>query len=230
MTTPQPPTVWSQFWRDQRAKIDHRRGRTELPWMKSRELDIINEALASLNPARCLEWGAGFSTRYFPPRLPALESWTSVEHNTTWFAHVQAMPLDPRISLVSIPPDHGDYPNTRKEGTYEDFRTYVDYPSSLGGRFDFVFIDGRARAACLTQAFDLVTEAGLVILHDANREYYVETLPPFAHLLRLIDYRKNRGGILLASRGRPIGDFIDIELHRRLWRGHDRLAWWLRMR
>jgi len=230
MATPSLHTVLSQFLRDLRAKIDHRRGRTALPWMKSRELDIINEALESLNPARCLEWGAGHSTRYFPPRLPALKRWTSVEHNTAWFEEVQAMALDPRVSLVSIPPDHGEYPNTRKEGTYEDFRTYVDFPATLGEKFDFIFIDGRARSACLAQAFHLVAEPGLVILHDANRDYYVEELPPFGHLLRLTDYRKRRGGILLASRGRPIDEFIDVEAHRKLWRGHDRLAWWLRMR
>lgn len=227
---PPRPTVWSQFLCDLRAKLDHRRGRTELPWMKCRELDIINEALASLRPARCLEWGAGYSTRYFPPKLPALASWTSIEHNTAWFEQVRAMPLDPRVALVSVPPDHGEYPNTSREGTYEDFRSYVDFPATLGGRFDFIFIDGRARAACLDQAFHLVAERGLVILHDANRDYYVEALPPFAHLLRLTDYRKGRGGILLASRGRPIGEFIDVEAHRRLWRGHDRLARWLRMR
>lgn len=230
MATSPRLSVWSQFLRDQRAKIDHRRGRSELPWMKSRELDIINEALEALRPARCLEWGAGHSTRYFPPRLPALERWTSVEHNATWFEEVRSMRLDPRVALVAIPPDHGEYPNTRKEGTYEDFRTYVDFPATLGVRFDFIFIDGRARTACLAQAFELVSERGLVILHDANRDHYVQDLPPFAHLLRLTDYRRNRGGILLASRGRPIGEFIEVESHRKLWRGHDRLAWWLRMR
>ncbi len=230
MTVPARHGVLSQFLRDQRAKIDHRLGRTALPWMKSRELDIINDALAALNPARCLEWGAGYSTLYFPARLPALTSWTSIEHNLAWFEQVRARQPDPRVQLVAIPPDHGDYPNTRKEGSYEDFRSYVDYPDPAAGRFDFIFIDGRARAACLARAYELVAERGLVILHDANRDYYVTALPPFPHVARFTDYRRGRGGILLASRGRPIEEFIDVEAHRRLWRGHDRLAWWLRMR
>jgi len=225
-----PPTVLSQFLRDQRAKLNVRLGRNVEPWMKSRELDIILEALERLAPARCLEWGAGDSTLYFPPRLPRLSRWVSIEHNAAWVAQVQDRNTDPRVTVVAIPPDHGDYPNTRKEGNYEDFRSYVDHPASLGELFDFVFIDGRARAACLAQAFNLVTEQGLVILHDANRDYYVADLPPFAHLLRLTDYRKGRGGILLASRGQPITAFIDVERHRRLWRGHDRLARWLFMR
>lgn len=224
------PTVLSQFLRDQRAKLAQRLGRNQEPWMKVRELDIILEALAACRPAHCLEWGAGASTLYLPPRLPAMVSWLSIEHNRSWHETTASRNHDPRVALVCIPPDHGDYPGTRKEGTYADFQTYVDYPASLGRAFDFIFIDGRARAACLAQAFHLVTDRGLVILHDANRDYYVDSLPPFAHLLRLTDYRRGRGGILLASRGRAIEDFIDVGLHQRLWRGHDRLAKWLLMK
>lgn len=225
------PTVLTQFLRDQRAKLARRvLGRDIQPWMKTRELDIILEALAACRPADCLEWGAGTSTLFFPPRIPSLVSWLSIEHTRGWHDTVAARNRDPRVSLQWIPPDHGDYPGTRKEGTYEDFRRYVEYPGSLGRRWDFIFIDGRARAACLARAHDLVTEDGLVILHDANRDYYVERLPPFPHLLRLTDYRKGRGGILLASRGRPIEAFIDVAFHQRLWRGHDALARRLWMR
>lgn len=231
MTPPRHrPGVLSQFLRDQRTKLQARFGKATQPWMKSRELDIILEALARLNPARCLEWGAGSSTRYFPARIPGLASWTSIEHHRPWYDQVRSQLQDPRVTLVPIPPDHGEYPNTSREGTYEDFRSYVDYPATLGGDFDFIFIDGRARVACLAQAFHLIARPGLVILHDANRDPYVADLPPFEHRLRLTDYRKGRGGILLASRGRPIDEFIDVEYHRRLWRGHDRLAQWLFMR
>lgn len=224
-------TVAGQFLRDQRAKLARRvLGRDIQPWMKTRELDIILEALAACRPMHCLEWGAGTSTLFFPPRIPSLRSWLSLEHNRDWHDSVAARNRDPRVALRWIPPDRGDYPGTRKEGTYEDFHSYVDHPGTLGRRWEFIFIDGRARAACLARAFDLVTEDGLVILHDANRDYYVADLPPFAHLLRLTDYRRGRGGILLASRGRPVEAFIDVARHQRLWRGHDRLARWLFMR
>lgn len=225
-----PPTLLSQLLRDLRARWRHARGRTVEPWMKSRELDIIVEALTRLRPARCLEWGAGYSTLYFPARMPWLSSWVAIEHHRDWHAEIAERNHDSRVQVVAIPPDHGEYPNTRKEGTYEDFRSYVDYPVRLGGRFDFVFIDGRARVACLARAFDLVTDEGLVILHDANRPAYVEGVPPFPHQLRLTDFRTNRGGILLASRGRAIEEYLDVEGHRRLWQGHVRLGRALRMR
>ncbi len=225
-----PPTVLSQFLRDQRAKLSQRLGRNTEPWMKTRELDIIVESLAACRPAHCLEWGAGASTLYFPPRLPSMVSWLSIEHDRAWHDTTASRNRDPRVALVGISPDRGDYPGTRLEGSYEDFTTYVDYPATLGRQFDFIFIDGRARTACLAQAYRLVTDQGLVILHDANRDQYVGSLPPFAHLLRLTDYRKGRGGILMASRGRAIEEFIDVGLHQRLWRGHDRIAKWLLMR
>jgi hypothetical protein len=122
-----PPGVLSQFLRDQHASLLGRLGRSAGPWMKARELDIILEALASLRPVRCLEWGAGGSTLYFPPRIPTLARWTTIEHHLPWFEWLRTQPLDPRVTLLSIPPDHGAYPDTRREGTYEDFRTYVDF-------------------------------------------------------------------------------------------------------
>lgn len=222
--------VLTQLLRDRRAKAAQRRGQSTTPWMKAKELDVMVDALATLSPEQCLEWGAGASTLYFPPRLPSIVSWLAIEHHRSWYETTIAKNQDPRVTIICIPPDHGDYPDTRKEGTYEDFRSYVDHPAGLDRRFDFIFIDGRARAACLTQAFDLVTDQGLVILHDANREYYVRTLPPFANLLRLTDYRTDGGGILLASRGRAIEEFIDVGLHQRLWRGHDRFAKWVLMK
>ena len=230
MTSPARLTVLSQLTRDVRAKLDHRRGRTSLPWMKSRELDIIEEALATLNPARCLEWGAGYSTLHFPPGFRPSQAGSRSSTMSLGSSKSGRCRPTRGCPLSRFRRTTGQYPNTRKEGTYEDFRSYVDYPTTEDGPFDFIFIDGRARVACLDRAYQLVTDRGLVILHDANRPNYVESLPPFAHLLRLTDYRRNRGGILLASRGRPIGEFIDMETHRRLWRGHDRLAWWLRMR
>lgn len=199
-----------------------RRGR--LPWMKVKELDLITEVLIALQPRRCLEWGAGSSTLWFPPRLPGLERWTTIEHNRAWFEVIERQNRDRRVEVVHVAPDHGVYHDTRREGTAQDFATYIAWPRGLGQRFDFIFIDGRARKECLREAFDLVEDRGVVVLHDANRDRYVEQFPPFAHHLRLTDYRKGRGGVLVASRGRPIGDVLDIERHRRIWQAHEAIA------
>jgi hypothetical protein len=54
------------------------------PWMKEREVDIIEEILSKLQPRNSLEWGAGYSTTYFTKFLQKDAKWTSIEHNKDW--------------------------------------------------------------------------------------------------------------------------------------------------
>jgi predicted O-methyltransferase YrrM len=219
------PTVLSQLARDVRAKLNRKLfDRVDAPWMKAKELDILLEVLDRLAPTRCLEWGAGTSTLYFPARLPGLTRWLSLEHHAEWFKTVAGRNTDPRVEVVHLPPDQGDYITTRREGTLEDFRSYVGYPESRGERFDFILVDGRARSACLQAAFRLVEERGVVALHDANRAAYMEDLPPFAHQERFTDWKQRGGGLWLGSRDRPLAEVLDVARHRQLWRGHQRVA------
>jgi predicted O-methyltransferase YrrM len=219
------PTLISQLYRDVRAKVRRELfKRVDLPWMKAKELDIILEVLARLQPARCLEWGAGLSTLYFPTRIPGLARWLSIEHHGEWYQTVTGRNTDPRVEVVHIPPDGGDYSTTRHEGTLEDFRTYVAYPETLGERFDFILVDGRARRYCLEAAFRLVEDRGVVVLHDANRPGYFEAVPPFTHQERFTDWKLRGGGIWAGSKARPIQEVLDVAAHRRLWAGHHRVA------
>lgn len=218
------PTLVGQLGRDLRAKVRRKLGRQDTPWMKAKELDILVEVLDRLAPARCLEWGAGLSTLWFPPRLPRLTRWLSIEHQAEWYARMRDRNRDPRVELVHIPPDHGDYVTTRREGTLEDFRTYVTHPDTLGEQFDFILVDGRARQACLQVAWRVLAEEGVVVLHDANRAAYFEHLPPFAHQERFTDWKRRGGGIWVGTKRRPVADLLDVAAHRRLWRAHDRVS------
>ena len=49
---------------------------------------------------------------------------------------------------------------------------YVDYPTLLGLKFDFVIVDGRKRRRCIEVSKKIVSEDGVIILHDAQRPYY----------------------------------------------------------
>ena len=55
------------------------------PWMKYREIEIIEEIIKNLKPKKCLEWGAGYSTLYFPRLLDSDAKWISIEHEKEWF-------------------------------------------------------------------------------------------------------------------------------------------------
>lgn len=222
------PSLVSQLGRDLRAKAKRELfGRVDAPWMKAKELDILVEVLERLAPSRCLEWGAGLSTLWFPRRLPRLTRWLSIEHHAEWHASMRERNRDPRVEVVHIPADRGDYASTRREGTFDDFRTYVTYPETLGERFDFILVDGRARQACLQVAWRIVADDGVVVLHDANRAAYFEDLPPFAHRERFTDWKRRGGGIWVGSKTRPITELLDVAAHRRLWQAHQRVARYL---
>ncbi|MFM9074354.1 MAG: hypothetical protein ACKORJ_02115 [Bacteroidota bacterium] len=227
------PTFLGQTLRDFSAKIERKTSSSyRKPWMRTREMDIILEVLANIRPANCLEWGSGFSTLYFPELIPGLEHWYSLEHHSGWYERVKGMITDPRVEINLAVPDLADYFSIKGkygpklEGYYEDFKTYIEWPRSKGIKFDFIFIDGRARKECLKVAFELVSDRGAVIVHDANRDTYFEDLPAFHSSVRFTDYRQHRkeGGIWIGSKTRPVGDFLDIPLHQDLWRKHNLTA------
>ena len=49
---------------------------------------------------------------------------------------------------------------------------YVDGVLDLERGFDVILVDGRKRRRCLLNAKELVGDDGIVVLHDAQREYY----------------------------------------------------------
>jgi predicted O-methyltransferase YrrM len=209
----------SQVAREYRDKFSERLLRKELrkPWMKYREIGIIEELLAALRPMRVLEWGAGYGTLHFARCLPPQALWTAVEHDPDWAERIRALRSDPRVRIHAIQPESEDWGERHPDGAYADFRTYVDFPARFAP-YDFILVDGRAREACLRRTHELLSPQGVVVLHDANR-----TMPrapgglfPSEALFR--DYRKWSGGIWIGSKGRPVSSLLDVSRHGRIWR------------
>ncbi len=227
------PSWYSQLFRDFKDKLNRRVFKKfEMPWMKSKELDIITEAVTKLQPSNCFEWGSGFSTLMIPAMLPAMKNWYSLEHHKEWYEFIARENKDDRVKVVLIEPDDtlyhsitGKY-NAKKEGLYDDFKTYIEYPTTLNLTFDFIFIDGRARKECLKKAYQLVSDSGVVMVHDANRDDYFTNLPPFSDTFRLTDYRHHRkqGGIWVGRKSGLVSELLDVSHHEKVWRQHDRVA------
>ena len=227
------PTCGSQFLRDATNRISIKLfKRVNTPFMKAKELDMITEIISRLKPETCLEWGSGFSTLMIPGLIPNLKQWQSLEHNKAWHEFVAKENKDPHVTVTLVEPDDPDYDlrgggyDEKKEGVFEDFRTYITYPSKLNTKFDFIFIDGRARKECLKQAFDLVSEGGVVIVHDANRDSYFTDIPAFSSVLHLQDYRHHRkmGGMWVARKNGDVSEILDVARHKKIWRMHEVLA------
>ena len=138
----------------------------ETPWMAQKELDILEEIITNLQPTRSLEWGSGFSTMYFTKLLPKNSEWISIEHNKEWFQTMRSKDLPVGVSLNFIPADNPTFTDLNGDGSYQDFKKYIEFPD---GKFELIFIDGRARNACLIKARELISDTGIVILHDINR-------------------------------------------------------------
>lgn len=76
------------------------------PWMRKRELLIIEEIVKKLQPQKVLEWGAGYSTLYFS-NMTKVDKWLSVEHDQQWAQKVQELNGNGNISVVCVRPKIG---------------------------------------------------------------------------------------------------------------------------
>jgi hypothetical protein len=147
-----------------------------MPWMMEDQIELVKKILLSFgkNHLNILEWGAGGSTLYFTrflERHGISYNWYSVEHRVKWYDIIQKEITSPNIKLI-LKKQKADNPSTI------NLDHYVHYPRELTGKlgvreyFDFILVDGRARARCLVEAKFLVKPGGIILLHDAEREKY----------------------------------------------------------
>lgn len=196
------------------------RAKEKRPWMKKVEIDLISDILLRLGPKRCLEWGSGYSTAYFSKLIGKDSTWLSVEHNRKWFEKIKHLEAD-NTRIVNVAPNNYPWTDRYKDGSYEDLRDYIEYPS-LKGPFDFVLVDGRARADCLLRAIGFLSTDGIVILHDANRKYYHPSFESYDIYYYLKDKALINGGLWLGSKSKRLNRLIEIERLRRYYRIHSK--------
>ena len=200
------------------------RMRVTRPMMRYRELNIIRELIAEVKPKKVLEWGSGYSTLYWHRLLPEDSTWLAVEHNKLWVDKLTELNDNPNVIIKCVEPENPDWTDKYRDGAYSDLSEYINYPKTHE-QFDLIIIDGRGRKDCAAAAKDLITEKGIVILHDANREWYHEPLNDFKYKELFLDYRNNyenfkrvAGGIWLGSHETDINSVIDVNYHRKLWK------------
>lgn len=184
--------------------------------MKYKEIEIIKEILKHLKPMRCLEWGTGYSTVYFPKYLNRYSKWISIENDRTWSTHIESINRNSNVEIYHIEPNSFPWTDKYKDGAYTDLKDYIEFPSRFGN-FDFILIDGRARKDCLIKAYELIRNEGIVVLHDASRNYYHKSLKLYRYSVLFKDYCKDIGGLWVGSKGINIGKVLNINKHRVLW-------------
>ena len=140
--------------------------------------DSVKLLCSVLKPSQdVLEWGSGGSTLFYSKFV---KSWNSIEHDLAWAKQVSQKKI-PNVVYHSVPVEWDISKWCCSDGTYEEFKEYVEYPKSLNRKFDVVLVDGRARVACAYSVIrnNLLKPNGVVIIHDWEREYYKEVLKSF---------------------------------------------------
>lgn len=185
------------------------------PFMKFREISILEQLLLNLKPTKCLEYGSGYSSNYFIDYLPKTATWKSVEHDKNWYNEVLKNLLNQRVDIHLVPPDNDLNENLEDP---KPFGSYINYPSN-SGPFDFILVDGMVRVSCIEKAKELLNESGVLIVHDANKKLYQDALiENFPHYVILQDYRRSSGGVGIATNNDQIKNLINLKLHIRTWK------------
>lgn len=187
------------------------------PWMRYREIEVIQEVLQKLQPKTCLEWGAGYSTLFFPRALPYCERWLAVDHDEAWIRNLRALHPPGCVQLVHVAPNHQPWTDPFGDGAFDDLRDYIRYPKKYAP-YDFILVDGRARNECLKMARQFIKPDGIVVLHDANRPHYHRETHHYPHQILLQGYRIKSGGVWIGSLERPITEVLDVAFHQAVWK------------
>lgn len=152
------------------------------PWMQDDQIALVEKILTSFNKKKIAiaEWGAGGSTVYFPQflkRMGIKYSWMSMEHKSDWAKQVQQHIKDDKQIRVHLFEQKAESPQSINLDGYVSFpRICCDIGKN---KFDFILIDGRARARCLVEARFLLNPGGIIMLHDAERKKYHYVFPLF---------------------------------------------------
>jgi hypothetical protein len=165
-----------------RELLEHRMGLAHREWIK---------AVAGTDK-RVLEWGCGASTLWY--RENGIKV-TTVEHDPVWAAIIGGVMLYPMPAWPTRARD--------AEGTPVVTAPEFDYVRCPGlGRFDIILVDGILRNACLRYAPRLLTNHGIVLLHDAQRDWYELGRKDYTTVRELPECEDYKGPTLWA--GRPL--------------------------
>ncbi|GMI55572.1 hypothetical protein ScalyP_jg1492 [Parmales sp. scaly parma] len=124
---------------------------------------------------RVLEWGSGGSTLFFS-RFVA--SWDSIEHDSQWYKEMMGYTASMDNVRIHTAPHSW---KQKDDGTYAEFKDYVEVPAKWGRKFDVVIVDGRARVPCARSVVrnSLLASNGVVVVHDWERTQYKPLLDQF---------------------------------------------------
>ena len=174
----------------------------EAPWLTYGAIEYLGKIIKP--HMKVFEYGSGGSTIWFAKRVAEV---VSVEHDKEWLELVVGKLKkeglkNARLILKSAK-------KSTEKGKYEYFRStkevgmsFKDYVLAIDSfadqYFDLVVVDGRARVACIRQAYSKVKPGGYLVLDNSERKDYHEA---FLFMKRRAQYRKDFFGVIAYGTG-----------------------------
>lgn len=123
-----------------------------LPWVTYSFIDFIKERINKTQ--HIFEYGSGSSTLFYAKRVATV---TSVEHDETWLNKIKSTsPANAEMIFCAL----------ERDGEY------AKKASLLGKKFEIIIVDGRDRVNCCKYSIDALTENGVLVLDDSERQAY----------------------------------------------------------
>jgi hypothetical protein len=150
----------------------------DMPWWTYGAIQYVDDWLTTRSkPIRVFEFGSGASTAYLRRRADEVYS---VE-NSAGFAEF-ITPMLQRVGdvdlLVRLPSETPKpIVGSSKPGYLnKDFSDYVNAIEEIGGLFDLIVIDGRAREASLDRAILHLKDDGIIVFDNTHRQRYAKAI------------------------------------------------------
>jgi len=135
-----------------KTKRPCRRDGSPIPWMNYNVISFLEERLD--RGLSLFEYGSGNSTLFFAKLVGSV---VSVECDPAWYKEILAnMPENVTLRLC-VP---------------YDAEKYVAMIGEQGQKFDVVVVDAEERPRCLDAAPAWLTDGGVILLDDADKEAY----------------------------------------------------------
>ncbi|MGB8021786.1 MAG: hypothetical protein WCF04_11210 [Candidatus Nanopelagicales bacterium] len=156
----------------------------DLPWWTFHSAERVESFLVEHPGARVFEWGSGASTIWLARRSGSV---VTVEHDVRFADAVRGLVppgamVDVRmIPLVEEPGAHPARPGPARPpiagaGDGPAAWPYVSVIDEVGGTFDVIVIDGRARERCLVQAMPHLAVGGILVFDNVEQRRYRDAI------------------------------------------------------
>jgi hypothetical protein len=125
-----------------------------IPWFTYSAIEFLSERLNKT--MKVFEFGSGNSTLFFASRVSSVES---VEHDRNWYEKMSKQsPSNSKIIYASA----------------DQLESYLNPLKTNNQKFDIIIVDGIYRNECLSNSIRYLSEKGVIILDDSERDDYAE--------------------------------------------------------